>query len=100
MKPIPDNTGKVHTRPVRGAGATALTLNLSATEALGLKAFIDTLRLRGDKIPSMSLIARRAVQAYLIHVQFSYATRAAEVDVLEKMATPYSNRTHLQAGSK
>jgi len=31
MKPIPDNTGKVHTRPVRGAGATALTLNLSAT---------------------------------------------------------------------
>jgi|GEM_PF-6701456 hypothetical protein len=34
MKPIPDNTGKVHTRPVRGAGATALTLNLSATEAL------------------------------------------------------------------
>jgi hypothetical protein len=47
----------------------------------------------------MSLIARRAVQAYLTHVQFSYATRDAEVAVLERMATPYSNRKPLQAGS-
>ena len=97
MKPIPDNTGKVHTRPVRGAGATALTLNLSSVEATGLKSFIASLRLRGDKIPSMALIARRAVLAYLAHVQFSLETRASEVAVLEKMATPYSKRKHVQA---
>jgi hypothetical protein len=100
MKPIPDNTGKVHTRFVRGAGATCLTLNLSAVEAGGLKAFIAGLRLRGDRAPSMSLVARRAVQAYLAHVQFSLETRASEVAVLEKMATPFSTRQHLLAGSK
>jgi hypothetical protein len=96
MKPIPNNTGKVLTRPIRGPGATAVTLNLSAIEALGLKAFIANLRLRGDKIPSMSLIARRAVQAYLIHAQFSPDTRASEIAILEKMATPFSNRVRVK----
>ena len=95
MKPHPDNTGKVHTRVVRGAGATCLALNLSAVEATGLKDFVAGLRLRGDRVPSMSLIARRAVQAYLTHVKFSPETRASEVAVLERMATPFSTRQHL-----
>lgn len=96
MQHIPNNTGKVHTRLVRGAGATCLTLNLSEAEARNLKSFIANLRLRGDRVPSMSLIARRAVQAYLAHVQFSMETRASEIAVLEKMATPWATRQHGQ----
>ena len=96
MKPIPDNTGKVHTRYGRAAGSTNLALNLNPPEASLLKSFIASLRLRGDKIPSMSLIARRAVLAYLTHVQFSPETRASEIAVLEGMATRYTDRANVQ----
>lgn len=97
-KPVPDNSGKVLTRYQRAAGSTALTLNLSPEEASRLKSFIASLRLRGNKIPSMSLIARRAVLAYLTHIQFSPETRASEMEVLEKMATRYTDRKNVRAG--
>jgi hypothetical protein len=80
------------TKYTRAAGSTTMSLNLNPLEASSLKAFIATLRLRGDRIPSMSLIARRAVMAYLEHLKFSPETRASEVAVLERMATPYSDR--------
>lgn len=92
MKPTPNNTGKVLTRYTRAAGSTTLSLNLNPQEAIALKSFIGTLRLKGDKIPSMSLIARRAVLAYLEHLKFSHATRASEVEVLEQMATRFTDR--------
>jgi hypothetical protein len=97
MKPTPDNTGKVMTRYTRAAGSSTMSLNLNPFEALQLKAFIATLRLRGNKIPSMSLIARRAVLAYLTHIQFSPETRASEMEVLEKMATRYTDRKNVRA---
>ena len=92
MKPIPNNSGKVLTRYTRAAGSTTMSLNLNPQEADALKAFIATLRLKGDKIPSMSLITRRAVLAYLEHLKFSPETRASEVAVLERMATRFSDR--------
>ena len=92
MKPIPNNKGKVLTRYTRAAGSTTMSLNLNPLEADALRAFIVTLRLRGDKIPSMSLIARRAVLAYLEHLKFSPETRASEMAVLERMATRFTDR--------
>ena len=97
MKPTPDNTGKVLTRYTRAAGSSTMSLSLNPNEASQLKAFVSTLRLRGDKQPSMTLIARRAVLAYLSHIKFSAETRASEMEVLEKMATRYTDRKNVRA---
>ena len=97
MKPTPDNTGKVLTRYTRAAGSSTLSLSLNPHEASQLKSFISTLRLRGNKIPSMSLIARRAVLAYLTHIQFSAETRASEMAVLERLATRYTDRKNVRS---
>ena len=92
MTPFTDNTGKVLTRQVRDANATALTLNYSPKEATALRSFVASIKLRGDKTPSMSLIARRAMTVYLAHVQYSHETKASEIAVLEKLATNFSDR--------
>ena len=92
MKPTPNNTGKVHSRYHHQAGGTALTLNLRPTEAASLRSFVASVRLRGDKVPSMTLIARRAVAAYLAHTQYSPEAMTSEIEVLEKMATRPADR--------
>jgi hypothetical protein len=73
-----------------------MSLSLNPSEASQLKAFVSTLRLRGDKQPSMTLIARRAVLAYLSSIMFSAETKAAEIEVLEKMATRYTDRKNVR----
>ena len=94
MQPYPkNNTGKVHARYLKSAGSSTLVLNLRPHEATALRSFIASIRLRGNKVPSMSLVARRAMAAYLAHVQYSPETRASEIAVLEKLATPFTNRT-------
>ena len=92
MHSNPNNTGKVHALHITQAGGTALTVNLGPLEAAMLRSFITSVRLRGNKVPSMSLIARRAMSAYLAHAQYSPETRASEIAVLEKLATPYPDR--------
>ena len=98
MQPYPkNNTGKVHARYLKSAGSATLVLNLRPQEATALRSFVASVRLRGDKIPSLSLVARRAMLAYLAHVQYSPETRASEIAVLEKLATPFSDRAPAQA---
>ena len=92
-----NNTGKVHARSLKSAGSTTLVLNLRPQEAAALRSFVASVRLRGDKIPSLSLVARRAMFAYLAHVQFSPETRASEIAVLERLATPCTDRAPAQA---
>ena len=69
-----------------------MSLNLTPREANALKAFIATIRLKGDRIPSMTLITRRAVLAYLEHVKWSPENLASEIAVLERMATRFTDR--------
>jgi hypothetical protein len=97
MKSPPNNTGKVLTRYVHAAGGTALTLNLRPAEAASLRSLVASIRLRGDKTPSLSLIARRAVTAYIAHIQYSPETRASEIAVLERLATPFTDRATTKA---
>lgn len=92
MKPFTNNLGKVHTKYIRAKGGTALMLNLRPQEATALRSFVATVRLRGDKIPSLSLIAQRAMSVYLDHAQYSPETRASEIAALEKLATPFADR--------
>lgn len=97
MKAMPNNIGKVTNRYTQGPGSTTVTLNFRALEATSLRSFVDSVRLRGDKIPSLSLIARRAMSVYLAHAQYSPETRASEIAALEKLATPFSNRKATKA---
>jgi hypothetical protein len=99
MKSMPNNTGTVRSRYVKQAGNTTLTMNFRRQEAALLRSFKDSVRLRGDKVPTMALIARRAVLVYLAHAQYSPETTASEIEALEKLATPFSNRapTHCPA---
>lgn len=97
MKPFTNNTGKVLTRYVKTPGATALMLNLKPPEAALLRSFTASIRLRGDKVPSLSLIAHRALSVYLAHAQYSLETRASELAALEKLATPVANRAMTKA---
>ena len=92
MKTMPNNTGKVNNRYAKSIGGTAVTLNFRTQEATALRAFVQSFRLRGDKIPSLSLIARRAMSVYLAHAQYSPETKASEVAALEKLATPFGHR--------
>jgi hypothetical protein len=97
MKPFTNNTGKVLTRYVKTAGATALMLNLKPPEAALLRSFTSSIRLRGDKVPSLSLVAHRALLVYLAHAQYSSETRTSEIAALEKLATPFSDRAKTKA---
>ena len=100
MNPYPkNNTGKVHARSLKSAGSATLVLNLRPQEAIALRSFIASVRLRGDKIPSLSLVARRAMSAYLAHVHHSPETRASEIAALEKIATPFTDRAATKATS-
>lgn len=89
---MPNNTGKVNNRYAPAAGGTTVTLNFRAPEATSLRSFVASIRLRGDRIPSLSLIARRAMSVYLAHAQYSPETRASEIAALEKLATPFTRR--------
>lgn len=92
MTPFSKNTGKVMTKYTRAAGGTALTLNFRPQEATALRTFVDSVRLRGDKIPSLSLVARRAMTHYLGYAQMSPTTRTTEISALEALATPFTDR--------
>lgn len=89
---MPNNLGKVKSRYLKASGSTTITLNFRPQEATKIRAFVDGVRLRGNKIPSLSLVARRAMTVYLSHAQYSPETRASEIAALEKLATPYSDR--------
>ena len=92
MKTTPTNLGKVCNRYLKASGSTTVTLNFRPQEATALRAFVDGVRLRGNKIPSLSLVAKRAMTCYLSHAQYSPETRASEIAALEKLATPYADR--------
>jgi hypothetical protein len=92
MTPFTDNTDKVLTKYIRASDGTTLTLNYRHQEANALRAAVQRIRLKGDKTPSLSLIARRSMSLYMQLLESSHAAFAAEVNALEKLATPVSTR--------
>jgi len=87
-----DNTGKVLTRRVRAADGTAVMLHYRTPEAVAMRSLIQSIRIKGDKTPSLSLIARRAMQLYVARLDAARYSLpdvfAAEVAELERMVTP------------
>ena len=90
--PFTDNTGKVLTRYLKARDGTVLTLNYRHQEANAIRSTVQGIRLKGDKTPSLSLIARRSMGLYLAHLESSPSAFANEVAALEKLATRATDR--------
>jgi len=87
-----DNAGKVLTRRIQAADGTTVLLHYQAPEAHRMRALVQSIRLKGDRKPSLSLIARRSMQLYLARLASAQANRpdlyTAEIAELEAMVTP------------
>lgn len=93
--PLPNcstNTDKVLTRYIRARDGTKLVLNYRHEEANGIRAALSRIRLKGDKAPSLSLIARRSMALYLERLNSSREAFDIEVEALENLATRASTR--------
>ncbi len=88
--------GKVLARRESRSGSTALVLNYPQNEAARLRDLVASIRLRGDREPSLSLIARRSMAVYLDHVASSPDALAGEIEAMELLATPISTRKKTQ----
>lgn len=66
---VPDNTGRIFSKRVSAYERSTVILSFKSNDANAMRAFINTIRLKGDKAPSQSLIARRAVQLYLCRLE-------------------------------
>ena len=83
-----DNTGKVMTRHIQAKDGTTVALHYPAYQAQALRSLVQRIRLKGDRKPSLSLFARRAMQVYLDHIESSPRALEAERLAMEKMVTP------------
>ena len=83
---------QVRTKYLKGSQGTSLVLKYRPHEAATLHSIIKRIRLKGDKAPSLSLIARRSLALYLDLLDSSTQAFDNEVRALEKLATPVSRR--------
>lgn len=93
--PLPqcsNNADKVLTKYIRARDGTKLVLNYRHQEANAIRSALQRIRLTGDKAPSLSLIARRSMGLYIAHLESSPSAFADEIQALEQLATPVSNR--------
>ncbi len=92
LTPARPDSGTVRSRYVRASNGTPIFLNYTEREAQPLRDAVAGIRLRGDRQPSMSLLARRSLSVYLELLHRHPAARAIELAELEKLATPLATR--------
>ena len=79
------STGKTFAKRVQARDRTTVLLTYSTSDANAMRALVGSIRLRKDKKPSLSLIARRAMAFWLEHLP---RRMEAEVAILDTMVTP------------
>jgi hypothetical protein len=100
MTPDP-NDQKLMTKRIQARDRTTVILSYTSRDAQALRAIAQTILLKRDKRPSLSLLCRRALQLYG-QLLASPVHRAAEIAALNKMVTavpapaPHSKRLHIQ----
>lgn len=87
-----DNTGKVLCKRIRAKDGTTVLVHYKSSEANTMRQLVQTIRLKGDKKPTLSLLATRSMRLYLARLQAAKETRpdlfASEIAELERMVTP------------
>lgn len=84
-RPPDTSTGAVLTRRVKALDRTTLVLSYTPTDANSLRMLCQSIRLKGDKRPTLSVIARRALATYLDRLPGHWES---EVAALNRMVTP------------
>ena len=74
------------TRRIQARDRTTLILSYTTSDANSLRALAQSISLKADKKPSLSLLSRRALELYGMLLR-SPKARAAEIDVLNRMTT-------------
>ena len=87
-----ENTGKLMTKQIKAADGTTVILTYLRPDAQAMRAFVQSIRLKGNKSPSLSLIARRSIGLYLADLEEARQSNSElfdqEVAALERMVTP------------
>jgi len=89
---VADEPTQVRARYFKHVETTTLTLRYLKGDASAIRAAAEGIRLKGDKKPSLGLIARRSLALYLQHINSSPLAFDTEMEALEKLATPVSTR--------
>ena len=89
---IPEEPTQVRTKYHKHVETTTLTLRYLKGEATAIRAAAQRFRLKGDKQPSLCLLARRSLGLYLKHIDSSPLAFHTEMEALEMLATPVSTR--------
>lgn len=91
------NTNKLHSAPIKAKDGTTVVLTYLKPDAQAMRAMVASIRLRGTKQPSLSLISRRSIRFYLDHLSETRrddpGAFAAEMQTLERMTAPLCPKT-------
>jgi hypothetical protein len=80
-----DNTGKMMTRRIKAANRTTVILSYSSADATSLRALAQSIRIKDNKFPSLSLLARRSLHLY---AEVYLSNPRGELAALNEMVTP------------
>ena len=81
------STGKVVTRQVKAYDRTTLVLSYTTPDANALRALVDSMHLKAGKKPSLSVLARRALEVYR-RLLARPGVLASEIEALNRLTTP------------
>ena len=90
--PTEDDPTQVRTSYIKARDGTTLILKYRHDDALALRTTLQRIRLKGDKKPSLALLARRSMALYLARLTSSQTAFDVEVQALELLATPVAHR--------
>ena len=88
----PTEATQVRTKYHKHVPTTTLLLRYLKHDALAIREAAERIRLKGDKKPSLCLLARRSLGLYLKHIDSSPLAFHTEMEALEMLATPVSTR--------
>jgi len=98
------STNKLQTTRIKASDGTTVILSYLKPEAQAMRDTVASIRLRGDKRPSLSLLARRSIGLYLARLENTRTSDpeafAEEIATLEKMTAPPCPKTLQRAHRK
>jgi hypothetical protein len=81
------NDSKMMSRRVPSANSSTVVLNFQTSDATRLREAAAAITIKGDKKPSLSVIARRSLVLYMA-LLMSPESLAAEIKAIEALVTP------------
>lgn len=87
MNPKSDNLGKVLSRRIPAQDRATLALTFTTEDANALRSLAQSITLKGNKKPSLTLLAKRALCLYAHHMA-TPGNHSRETEALNGWVTP------------